>query len=81
MNAMFAEAAVIMAIGMATVFTFLLVLTGCVTVLTHFFSPLEDQTIHTQNTAVSSQEKTPTLNEMAAISSAVNRYRKSRSSF
>lgn len=78
MNTMFAEAAVIMVIGMGTVFTFLLVLTGCVAVLTHLFIPSENKATHTQNTAVSGQGKTPTVNEMAAISSAVSRYRKSR---
>lgn len=74
MNSLLADAGLLMLIGMATVFCFLLVLTGCVSVLTRITAEPEPTASPTQ-TKPSSQ---PSAEQLAAISSAVQQYRKSR---
>lgn len=63
-----------MLIGMVTVFCFLLVLTGCVSVLTRITAE-PAPTVSPTQTKPSGQ---PSAEQLAAISSAVQQYRKSR---
>lgn len=74
MNAMLADAAILMAIGMVTVFTFLIVLTACVTLLTRLTA--EPAVSAASSTAPATKQ--PDAAQMAAISSAIAQYRKSR---
>ncbi|MCC5878695.1 MAG: OadG family protein [Idiomarina sp.] len=74
MNAMLADAVILMAIGMATVFTFLLVLTACVTLLTRLTA---DPAVATAPAKAAATNQ-PDAAQMAAISSAIAQYRKSR---
>lgn len=74
MNAMLADAAILMAIGMITVFTFLIVLTACVTLLTRLTA---DATV-VPAPSPAPTTKQPDAAQLAAISSAIAQYRKSR---
>lgn len=76
MNAMLADAAVLMAIGMVTVFSFLIVLTGCVMLLTRFAAEPAVTKAPAASPAQDGQQ--PDASQMAAISSAIAQYRKSR---
>ncbi|MGX5913660.1 OadG family protein [Aliidiomarina sp. Khilg15.8] len=74
MNSLLADAGLLMLIGMVTVFCFLLVLTGCVSVLTRVTAEPAPKVPPTQGKS-SGQ---PSAEQMAAISSALQQYRKSR---
>lgn len=74
MNSLFADAGNLMLIGMFTVFCFLLVLTACVSALTHFTAEAQVET----KTAAASTSGQPSSEQLAAISSAVQQYRKSK---
>ncbi|RUO28867.1 oxaloacetate decarboxylase [Aliidiomarina sedimenti] len=75
MTSMLLDAVTLMLIGMATVFCFLLVLTGCVSLLTRM-APEQASPAKQPQSAGNS----PNSAHMAAIASAVAQYRKSRHS-
>ncbi|RUO26125.1 hypothetical protein CWE09_05205 [Aliidiomarina minuta] len=74
MNSLFADAGNLMLIGMFTVFCFLLVLTACVSALTHFTA---EAPVAAETPAASSSGQ-PSSEQLAVISSAVQQYRKSK---
>lgn len=76
MNSMLLDAVALMLIGMGTVFCFLLVLTGCVNLLTRMAPEQTPQ----QDKQLQSAGNGPNSAHMAAIASAVAQYRKSRHS-
>lgn len=82
MSDMLADAGMLMLIGMLTVFTFLVVLTFCVKALTRLTAdPTPDNSSSVQSdssaTAASAQ---PNAAQMAAIATAVAKYRQARHS-
>jgi oxaloacetate decarboxylase gamma subunit len=74
MNSLLADAGLLMLIGMVTVFCFLLVLTACVSVLTRVTA----EPTPTASPTPSKSSGQPNAEQLAAISSAVQQYRKSR---
>lgn len=78
MNTMLADAAILMAIGMLTVFAFLIVLTLCVSLLTRLTQEPEQAATSAQGDAATAPANKPDGAQMAAISSAIAQYRKSR---
>lgn len=76
MSEMLADAVILMAIGMVSVFLFLILLTGCVTLLTRFTA----ETLATAPSSEPQAENTrqPDAAQMAAIASAIAQYQNSR---
>lgn len=77
MSEMLADAVILMVIGMVSVFLFLILLTGCVTLLTRLTAETVAATPSVKPTVANTGQ--PDAAQMAAIASAITQYRNARS--